>query len=165
MEIVLRHLFKVKLNRFADQGHVLEKRHVAETLLESSFADIHSYGTTRDHNRVVGHQISADGGQFLSCCFTPVCCEDTDTLVDIAFNLLQELADTHPEEDIEEVLKTMLKHITGLMSNRASVMKSLHISFSQQRREALTGDSLDWVQHQKRSWKNGRRKELINLAN
>lgn len=148
IDIVVRNLFHIKLDRkdlpsersslrFADKGHVLAKCQLAETLLTSANVDLHSDGTSRDHNKVVGHQLSTDAGLVLSCGFIPVCKEDTNTLVDIAYNLLTELSELYKNDELDDTFHTMLKHVTGLMSDRASVMKAFNKSFNDRRNVAL----------------------------
>ena len=47
----------------ADEGHfILSKLQIAETVLESKDATLHTDGTTRDHNKIVGQQISLPSG-------------------------------------------------------------------------------------------------------
>ena len=106
-------------------------------LLETSYSDLHSDGTSRDHRKYVGHQVTTDSGKSLSCGFIPVCQENTATLVDIAYGLLQELADVYDTEKVDEVFKGMLKNLSGLMSDRASVMKSFDKAFSEKRKDLL----------------------------
>ena len=148
MKIVCDNLLDIQLNpedlpsersslRFADQGHILAKHQIAEALLETSYSDLHSDGTTRDHRKYVGHQVTIDSGKSLSCGFIPVCQENTATLVDIAYGLLQELADVYDAEKVDEVFKGMLKNLSGLMSDRASVMKSFDKAFSEKRKDLL----------------------------
>lgn len=74
---------------------------------------------------------------------SPVCREDTKTLVDIAYNLLHELADVHHDDEVGDVLRSMLKHITRWMSDRASVMRSFNKAFSEQRRDTLAAADND----------------------
>ena len=148
IDVVSRNLFHVKLDprdipsersslRFADKGHVLAKCQLGEELLNSSCADLHSDGTSKDHTKVVGHQLSTDGGKMLSCGFTPVCREDADTLVDVAFNLLKELAELYSADEADMQFRSMVRNLTGLMSDRASVMKSFNHKFNTKRKELL----------------------------
>lgn len=152
IDCVSRHLFGLSLEkkdlpsertsiRFADKGHVLAKYHLVDTLIHSTNVDLHSDGTSRDHNKILGHQFSTDKGLLLSCGFVPVFKEDTNTLVDVAFNLMKELADIYDETKADEVFKSMLEKLTGLMSDRASVMKSFNKAFDTQRQEKLMTQS------------------------
>ena len=149
IQIVCQNLFGIQLKdsdipseqsslRFPDQGHILAKHQVAESLLKSTNADLHSDGTSKDHPKYVGHQLTTDSGQSFSCGFVPVCQENTSTLVDISVGLLQELADIYDIDDADEVFKSMLKNLSGLLSDQASVMKSFDKAFSE-KRKAVTG--------------------------
>ena len=78
IEIVSRNLFldlkdlpsERSSLRYADKGHVLAKQQLTGFLLQASHVNLHSDGTTRNHNKVVGHQLSTDGCVLLSCGFT-----------------------------------------------------------------------------------------------
>ena len=72
--------------------------------------------------------------------------EDTQTLLAIACNLFQGLADIY-ENDAEQHYKTMLAKRVGLMSDRASVMKSFDRQFDDQIGKVLnTEESLQFLQ-------------------
>ena len=130
--------------RYADQGHVLFKIHVASKLEGCGAYDLHSDGTTKDHQKYVGHQVTLDSGESRSLGFTMVSTEDTQTLLAIACNnLFQELADTY-ENDKEQHYKTMLANMVGLMSDRACVMKYFDRQFDDQRRQLLNTE--EWLQ-------------------
>ena len=131
--------------RYADQGHVLSKIHVASKLEGCGAYDLHSDGTTKDHRKYVGHQVTLDSGESMSLGFTMVSTEDTQTLLSIACNLFQELADIY-ENDADDHYKTMLANMVGLMSDRASVMKSFDRQFDDQRKRVLnTEESLQFL--------------------
>ena len=71
--------------------------------------------------------------------------EDTQTLLSIACNLFQGLADIY-ENDAEQHHKTMLANMVGLMNDRASVMKSFDRQFDEQRKHLLnTEESLQFL--------------------
>ena len=53
--------------------------------------------------------------------------------IDIALGLSQELTVIYNTNEVDQILKDMLKSISGLMSDRASVMKSSDKSFSDKR--------------------------------
>ena len=108
IEIVSRHMFSVDIPakdlpsersalRFADRGHCLAKYQLAEAMSSTRF-DIYTDGTTKDHQKYIGHQVTLESGETLSCGFTGVCKEDTQTLLDVALNLLTELSDVFDEE-------------------------------------------------------------------
>ena len=52
-------------------------------------------------------------------------------MLDVAINLLKELAYVYDEEEIEKSFKAMMTNMTGLMSDRASVMKSFGRTFNE----------------------------------
>ena len=131
--------------RYADQGHVLSKIHVASKLEGCGAYDLHSDGTTKDHRKYVGHQVTLDSGESMSLGFTMVSTEDTQTLLSIACNLFQGLADIY-ENDADHHYKTMLANMVGLMNDRSSVMKSFDRQFDDQRRQVLnTEESLQFL--------------------
>jgi hypothetical protein len=132
--------------RFSDRGHYLAKYHVAETLVNTKHWDLHSDGTSKDHRKFVGHQVTTADGNTLSCAFTPVDREDTETLLDIATNLLTELADVFDPSDADKQFKIMLTNLSGLMSDRASVMKSFDKEMNKARQRILeTQEDLNFL--------------------
>ena len=125
--------------RFADQGHVIEKAHVAETLLQCDHWDLHSDGTSRSGKKYVGQQITVKGNS-LSTGFTPVATEDTSTLVDISVQLLEELSDIFPAEKAQQNFIQMLQSLSGTMTDRASVMKSFRRERQKEKQTLLQTD-------------------------
>ena len=109
--------------RFVDRGHIIGKIHVAETLLHSENWDLHTDGTSRCGKKYVGQQMTV-AGKTLSTGFTSVGRENTTTLVDVTVKLLQELSDLYPENQAQETFTDLLKGMSAVMSDRASVMKS-----------------------------------------
>ena len=73
----------------------------------------------------------------LSYGFTPVCQENADTLVEIAFGLLHELSDIYDSGEANKTFRTMLQNLSGLMSDRASVMKPFDKTFNENRKTLL----------------------------
>ena len=57
--------------------------------------------------------------------------------MDVTINLLKELAYVYDEEEIEKSFKAMLTNMTGLMSDRASVMKSFGRKLNETRQKEL----------------------------
>ena len=148
MKIVVRHLFSQDMPltefpsertalRMSDCGHALAKNQVGEALVHSKGYDLHSDGTDRDHNKVVGHQVTTKEQGTLGIGFVGVQTENTDTLLDVAVNLLKELAYVYDEEEIEKSYKAMLSNMTGVMSDRASVMKSFGRKLNETRQKEL----------------------------
>ena len=107
--------------RYADQAHILAKMPVAETVLVANF-DLHVAGTSRDHKKYVGQQVTTSAGS-LACGFTPVAVENAATLVETKLNLLQELSEVYSDEEREQNFLRILGNLSGVMSDRASVMK------------------------------------------
>ena len=56
----------------ADEGHFMSKLQIAKIVLESEDVTLHTDGTTRDHNKIVGQQISLPSGATLSLGFVGV---------------------------------------------------------------------------------------------
>ena len=77
--------------RFADIGHALTKIQIFNEITSQRF-DLHLDGTSRDHKKVVGHQVTLQDRRQLSLGFTPVDREDSKTLVDVTMNLFYEIA-------------------------------------------------------------------------
>ena len=108
------------VRRYADQAHILAKMQVAETVLVANF-DLHVDGTSRDHKKYVGQQVTTSAGS-LACGFTPVAVENAATLVETMLNLLQP-SEVYSDEEREQNFLRILGNLSGVMSDRASVMK------------------------------------------
>ena len=131
--------------RYADQGHFLAKYHIGERLLNSSAWDLHSDGTSKDRKKSVGHQATLDCGETLSLGFTSVASEDTSTLVDVAVSTLKEISDIY-DCNSESAFKDIMSHLVGLMSDRASVMKSFDKALEKERQSILGTTAEDRLQ-------------------
>ena len=112
---------KRTVRRCADQGHVLAKIQVAETVVPNNF-DMHSYGATRDKKKSVGYQVTTSEGS-LSCEFTTVASENSSTLVETTLTMLQELSEVFSPEEKEQRFRQTLPNLSGVMTHRAAVMK------------------------------------------
>ena len=67
--------------------------------------------------------------------------------MDVAINLVKELAYVYDEDEIEKSFKAMLTNMTGLMSDRTSVMKSFERKFNETRQKELgQTDNLEFLQ-------------------
>ena len=129
--------------RFADQGHVITKAHIAETLCTAERWDGHFDGTTRGGNKYVGQQYTTAEGT-LSGDFQPVAREDTTTLVELAMSTLEELADLYPKQEAEQNFANMLLGMSGIMTDRAKVNKSFGRQMDEERRLLVnTEEGLD----------------------
>jgi hypothetical protein len=133
--------------RFADQGHVLSKMHVANAIEGSGGFDCHSDGTTKDHVKTVGHQFALDSGETFSLGFTMVSKEDSQTLLDkpeISSKNLQKFMVMR----LQNIIETMLEKLVSLMSDRVSVMKAFNKKFDEHRKELLdTEESLQFIHY------------------
>ena len=104
---------------------------------------MHSDGTSRDHKKYIGCQATLSTGRTLSMGYTTVCTENTDTLLDVAIAVLRELADVYEGGDsIDQNFKELLRKLSGMMSDRASVNKSFNKAIEKKRQEILEDDSL-----------------------
>ena len=114
----------------ADEGHVISKLQVAETTMHADNATLHTDGTSRDHNKLVGQQISLPSGCSLSLGFVQVESENASTLLDMTTGVLEELSVVYwwKDEDREKdtVFCELVKSITSLKSDKAAVMKSFN---------------------------------------
>ena len=135
VRIVARHLFKQSLSskdlpctqsilNTADEGHVSSKMQAAEAILENESFTLHTDGTSRDHNKIVGQQITLDNGVTMSLGFRQVAVEDSATFLEITIELLGDIyCEAHEESKKKDIFRMLLKKMNALMSNRASLMK------------------------------------------
>ena len=128
--------------RFADRGHVLTKMHVSEALLEADDWDMHLDGTSRAGKKYVGHQMNVDG-YMLSAGFSPASVENTTSLVDMSYTVLQELSEIFSDDhvQVQENFVTMLSKVCATMTDRASTMKSFSRQFDMDRKDMLLTDT------------------------
>ena len=132
------------VRRYADQGHVLAKLQVAEAIVSDKF-DLHVDGTTRDKKKYVGQQVTTSEGS-LSCGFTPVATENAATLVETTLNLLQEISEVFSEEEKQEHFLRILRNLSGVMSDRATVMKRYKEDLNQAIQATLgTDESIEFL--------------------
>ena len=64
-------------------GLAISNFQVAEKVLDSDNVTLHSDGTSRDHKKVLSHQLTLDDGTTLYLGFTPVATEDSNTILDV----------------------------------------------------------------------------------
>ena len=129
----------------ADEGHfILSKLQIAEIVLESKDVTLHTDGTTRDHNKTVGQQISLPSGATLSLGFAGVDTENSSTLLERTIDLLDELSEIYSlhseDEEKETIFKGVLEKITSVMSDGASVMKSYNEKLLQHKKTQVGED-------------------------
>ena len=96
----------------------------------------------------MGQQVTTDSGQNLICGYTVVATENADCLVSLATNLLEELAVIYEDDDTKRQEKFMefLQKLSGLMSDRAAVMKCFNERLSTLRKDLLqTDEDLDFL--------------------
>ena len=132
IQIVAKYMFNTEIStdalpsertvrRHADQGHFLAKLQVAEAAATHIF-DLHADGTSRDKKKFVGMQITTSEGS-LSCGFKTVAAENASSLVETTLSLLQELSEVYSEEEQQQHFRRILSNLSGVMTDRASVMK------------------------------------------
>ncbi|RUS77902.1 hypothetical protein EGW08_014333 [Elysia chlorotica] len=110
------------LRDIADEAHVLSKVLTAEKLRQSQFI-LYLDGTSRDKQKIVGHQVTLENGDTLSLGYTDVATEDAATLLDVTISILRELGEIYAPGDQESVFKEILSKLKGTRTDRASVMK------------------------------------------
>ena len=112
------------LRDITDEVHVLSKVLTPEKLQHSRYI-LHLDGTSRDKQKIVGHQVTLENGDTLSLGlgFIDVATEDAATLLDVTTAILRELGEVYAPEAQESVFKEILSKLTGTMTDRASVMK------------------------------------------
>ncbi|KAL8581755.1 hypothetical protein ACOMHN_043173 [Nucella lapillus] len=138
ISIVGQHLFNVDLKEedlpklqtcinIADEGHFLAKFQATETILAADNVTLHTDGTSRGAHKIVGQQITLDSGATLYLGLNTVATEDSETLLEVTIQMLQELSDVYAAEETndrkEEVFNAFLTKLTSCMSDRAAVMK------------------------------------------
>ncbi|KAL8580974.1 hypothetical protein ACOMHN_017540 [Nucella lapillus] len=138
ISIVGQHLFNVDLKEedlpklqtsinIADEGHFLAKFQATETSLAADNVTLHTDGTSRGAHKIVGQQITLDSGATLYLGLNTVAKEDSETLLEVTIQMLQELSDVYAAEETndrkEEVFNALLTKLTSCMSDRAAVMK------------------------------------------
>ena len=132
------------VRRFADQGHVLAKVQVAEAMCSGNY-DLHTDGTSRDKKKWIGYQVKTDQ-ESLSCGFTTVAAENSTTLVDTTLNLLHELSEVFDEEERHDHFRRILGNLSGIMTDRAAVMKKFKSDFNSAVQATLgTEESIEFL--------------------
>ena len=66
--------------------------------------------------------------------------QNTTTLLDVTMTLLEELSDIYSEEEAQENFCRMLQQLSGVMSDRASVMKSFNKALDEERKMLLQSE-------------------------
>ncbi|XP_064636439.1 uncharacterized protein LOC135493239 isoform X1 [Lineus longissimus] len=131
--------------RFADRGHVLAKYHVTDSILQNDRYDMHSDATSRDHRKYLGNQITLSSGNIMSLGYMMMQTEDASSLLDAAITILKELADIHGfvenAADTEATFKELVRKLSALMSDRASVNKAYNREFDKKRKEIIGDES------------------------
>lgn len=128
-----------------DEGQVLSTIQVAEKVLESNNATLHTDATSRDHKKFVSQQITLNSGETLSLGFYIVPTEDAATLLDLTVAELGQLSELYSEyrtEDQEDIFRQILQKVTSLMSDRAAVMKKFNADFLSFLRSQIGQDTI-----------------------
>ena len=119
---------------FSDDARAISLAHVGEVMREVDHYDYHVDGTGKSGNKYVCHAINNSIG------YTSVAKEDSSTLVEVAVNMLEEVAD-HSEPGEEHVnFATMLNGLTSAMCDCAAPMKSFVHKLDEERRLLLQTD-------------------------
>ena len=126
-----------------DRAHVLSKYQVAESMVTSEKWDLHGDGTSRDHKKIVGQQITLDSGKTLSTGFSQVAVEDSTTLLDNAIAMMEELSSIYDETNQEQVFKDILGKMFAVMSDRSSVNKKMNDKLNEYRQSTLGENTPD----------------------
>ena len=108
-------------------------------MLDSEKVTVHLDGTSRDHQKVVNHQITLDDGTNLYLGLTLVASEDANTLLDVRINLFRKISQCHSgfsNQDTSSTLKNLLRKIKPTMTDTASAMKS----FDRKLQDFLNGE-------------------------
>ena len=112
------------------EGLAISNYQVVENALSRNDVTLHSDGTSRDHKKIVNHQITLDNGETYFLGFIPVCSEDASTLLEVTINLLKRLTKCFCDlstdlefQDSDHIFKTVLSKITSTMTDRAAAMK------------------------------------------
>ena len=122
---------------FVDFGHIIGKIHAAETLLHSE-----NQGSAHRWNISMWQEVCGPADDSKTVCpgFTSVGTENTITLVDVTINLLHELSDLCPEDQTQEIFRCLLRGMSAVLSDSASVMKSFGGSLDEERWRILQTD-------------------------
>ena len=91
-------------NSMVDRAHVLSKFQVAEEIISSEKWDLHGDGTSRDHQKILGNQVTLDTGKTLSVGFVSVATEDSSTLLDNSIAMMDELSDIYSDSNEKEMV-------------------------------------------------------------
>lgn len=138
---VAEHLFGTKISEkdlpctssslnVADEGHFLTKFHASEKIRGAANVTLHTDGTSRQGQKIVGFQVSLDSGETLNLGYTTVATEDSATLLDITIQLWEEMNEVYSPvtdmsaEEKDQAFKDLLSKITSTMTDRAAVMKA-----------------------------------------
>lgn len=155
VQLVAKYLFNtdIRLNdlpcastvvNMADEAHVLAKFQISEKIADCKTFVLHLDGTSRDHKKILGHQMTFDSGQNLTVGFMPIAVEDSETLLEAAIGILQERAELTEDvstEGTEDNFKNLLSKLCTTMSDRASVNKKFNRLLNDYKTETLGTES------------------------
>ncbi|CAC5359998.1 unnamed protein product [Mytilus coruscus] len=122
------------ISNICDEGHVLAKHHVSETLANCQQFDIFSDGTGREGKKIIDLGVHTKTGT-LSLGYKSVAREDSDTVAQTIKDSLNEFADLQSIS-----INKLLLQITAMMSDRSSVMKKTNEIIDEWRKLKLTED-------------------------
>ncbi|VDI62735.1 aubergine [Mytilus galloprovincialis] len=122
------------ISNICDEGHVLAKHHVSETLANCQQFDIFSDGTGREGKKIIDLGVHTKSGT-LSLGYKSVAREDSDTVAQTIKDSLNEFADLQSIS-----INKLLLQLTAMMSDRSSVMKKTNEIIDEWRKLKLTED-------------------------
>ena len=96
----------------------------------------------------MGTQVTVEGGEQLSCSLDPVAKEDSGTYLNVAMNVLQEIAEVGSDDEgtREQLMRKILGNLTATMTDRAASMKKFGQILQEKKREILqTDEELDFL--------------------
>lgn len=126
-----------------DRAHILSKYQVAEEICGEDHFDFHSDGTSRDQKHVLGRQVNLASGKQLSLGYQALCVEDSATLLDNVIAMIDELSGIYAVgEEQDQVSRSILEKMFGVMSDRCSVNKLFNKQLNQYKKSIL-GDEYD----------------------
>ncbi|KAL5007846.1 hypothetical protein ScPMuIL_016652 [Solemya velum] len=125
---------RTTVQNICDEAHVLAKHHVSEVLVNTGNFDLFSDGTSRDGKKVMNAGVHTTHNT-LVLGFKPVAREDSETVANILQNFITETADIN-----ESPVTILLSSLSGMMSDRSSVMKKTNVILDEWRTNQLKKD-------------------------
>lgn len=163
IQAVAKHLFDTNFSdrelpsrqvcvNMTDEAQYITERYIAELLLETPNWGVNKDGTSRRKEQILDTGITLGSGKMLSLGFTKIASEDSDTIVRVLKDKMQELSDAHSHgsESKDNFLKDVMTKLSFLMSDRASNEKASNRKLCEWRDtllESATSESHDQIVH------------------